>query len=190
MTTTPLWLTLWSPPPPSPMGGMTPPARVRLQFLQKNITEFFQRTDTINFDEEMERLEKERRLEIQRRKELAWRDRRSETRKQAELKEKRLVKATLGTITARTSALRLREEGEAEALKRPRDDDGEWLRAIHTPPKKQRPLIGERGAKSLVLPSKLTSSGTSATPAAPVASAAPATATLAVPPAAETSRAA
>ena len=84
------------------MGGMTPPARVRLQFLQKNITEFFQRKETINFDEEMERLEKERRLEIQRRKELAWRDRRSETRKQTELKEKRLLKATLGTITART----------------------------------------------------------------------------------------
>ena len=72
-------------------------------------------------------MERERRLEIQRRKELAWRDRRAETKKQMEMKEKRLEKAGLGTITARTSALRLRETGETEGVKRPRNDDGDWL---------------------------------------------------------------
>ena len=102
------------------------------------------------------------------------------------MKEKRLEKAALGTLTARTSALRLREVGEAEGLKRPRNDDGEWLRAIHTPPKKQRPsILGDREAKSLIIPSKLalapaisetirelTSSGVATAPVAPAAPAA------------------
>ena len=127
--------------PPTSNGGDDATRKgggVKLQFLQKNITEFFQNQGTINFDVEMKRLERERRLEIQRRKELAWRDRRAETKKQMEMKEKRLEKAALGTITARTSALRLRETGETEGVKRPRDDDGDWLRALNTPPKKQR----------------------------------------------------
>ena len=44
----------------------------------------------------MEQIEKERRLEIKRRKKLAWRDRRAETKRQTEIKDKKLEKAARG----------------------------------------------------------------------------------------------
>ena len=121
---------------------------MKLTFKQENITKYFKNQGKIDFDLEMNRIEKERLLDLKRRKELAWHARREEKRKEvtndvaeelvdkiaeeawkkleankAEKKSIRLEKAAFCTLTARTSNWRITDPEATSSPKRKREQD-------------------------------------------------------------------
>ena len=141
------------PPIAGQMAGVTltgePPEGGMLKFKQMNISAYFSSTKTIDFDREMRRLEKERLLELKRRKEMEWVERRKANQEKQELlmgqKKVRLNKAAMSTLSSRTQAWSLREDGDHQSPKRMRDSD--WLTAASKRQKKD----GGSVSRSLLL---------------------------------------
>ena len=120
---------------------------MKFKFKQNNINAYFNNKATIDFDLEIQRLERERLLEMKRRKELAWTERRREQREELEKRRMRLERAALSTLTARTGSWSIREEGGVQSPKRRRDSD--WLT---TPSKRSRGDRGREKERNIFLP--------------------------------------